>query len=186
MDGSRSTAADAPDAASSAADPPGAALAEAGGRPDPPPSAHLACWWRASPVRVRPRRCALGAAAILALAALVGVVAQDALWGALTALALVVCTLDAWVPAQYVANAEGLRMHGALRSRHVRWEDVRGVAFERDGAFLTTARGGVTVHLDAPERGAWLRQQVEHARVDGHPARIAPAQPLARTEAPAP
>lgn len=174
MDSSRSTVADALGAALSAS-------ADA--------SAPVTSGWRASPLRARPGPCALAAAAILALGVLVGVAAQDVLWGALTALALVVCTLDAWIPVHYAADATGLRIHGALRSRRVRWTDVRSVAFERDGAFLVTARGGVTVLLDAPERGAWLRQHVQRARGDvhaehgAHAEQAAPPPPSPRVEA---
>lgn len=120
--------------------------------------------WRASPLRARRGMAAAGACAILGLAALVAFIAGDLLWGALTAGVLVVATLDAWIPVRYVADQHELRMHGALRSRRVRWTDVRSVATEADGAFLSLGRGGVTVLTDSPARGEWLRAQVARAR----------------------
>jgi hypothetical protein len=120
--------------------------------------------WRASPLRARRGLAAVGALAILGLSALVGFIAGDVLWGVLSAAVLAVVTLDAWVPVRYVADHRELRMHGALRSRRVRWTDVRSVATEADGAFLSLGRGGVTVLTDSPARGEWLRAQVARAR----------------------
>lgn len=112
--------------------------------------------------RVRTAACAL---AVLAFAALVGFVAGDWLWGAITGAALTLVTLDAFAPTLYVADAQGLRIHGVLRSRRVAWADVTRVGTEADGAYLSLRRGsrngrGVTVLLDAPERGAWLKERV--------------------------
>lgn len=98
------------------------------------------------------------------MAALVGVVAQDWMWGALAAVALTVVSLDAFLPTKYAADEQGLSIHGTLKSKRVMWKDVRSVASERDGAYLKTALRGVTVLLDRPERGAWLRDRASHAR----------------------
>jgi hypothetical protein len=120
----------------------------------------LSAMWRASPLRRRPVRTLACAAAIFAFSALFGVVAADWLWGAIAAVVLVLVTLDAFVATTYVADGAGLRMHGPLRSRHVRWQDVVRVAAESDGALLVMKNGrGVTVLLDSPQRGPWLAQR---------------------------
>jgi hypothetical protein len=102
--------------------------------------------------------------AIAGLAVLVGVVAQDWMWGALAAVALTVVSLDAFLPTKYAADEQGLSIHGTLKSKRVLWKDVRSVASERDGAYLKTALRGVTVLLDCPERGAWLRDRAHCAQ----------------------
>ncbi len=109
---------------------------------------------------------------VVALSVLVAQVAQDWIWGAGAALVLTLVLIDAVVPPRYIADAGGLTIHGALRSRRVLWSDVLRVDFQADGAYLTTRkRGGVTVLLDLPARGSWLEgraktesQQQQNAR----------------------
>lgn len=116
--------------------------------------------------------------AIAGMAALVGIVAQDWMWGALAAVALTVVSLDACLPTKYAADEQGLSIHGTLRSKRVLWKDVRSVASERDGAYLKTALRGVTVLLDCPERGTWLRDRAHDARA-AQQALAAPIAPVA-------
>lgn len=100
------------------------------------------------------------AVAIGAFSILFGVVAGDWLWGSIAAVMLLLVTMDAFVATTYVTDASGLRIHGPLRSRQVRWQDVVRVATEADGALLVMkSGGGVTVLLDSPQRGQWLAQR---------------------------
>lgn len=116
--------------------------------------------WSASPWRSRRSTTVWAAVAIVCMGGLIGFIMRDWLWGTLSGCALVVVTLDAFVPTRYIADETGLSIHGALSSRRVQWRDVRTVATESDGALLSTARRGVTVMLDCPQRGAWLAERV--------------------------
>lgn len=120
----------------------------------------LSSTWRTSPLERRPGRTVACAVAIGAFSILFGVVAGDWLWGSIAAVMLLLVTMDAFVATTYVTDASGLRIHGPLRSRQVRWQDVVRVAAEADGALLVMkSGGGVTVLLDSPQRGQWLAQR---------------------------
>jgi hypothetical protein len=127
--------------------------------------------WRASTWPTRRWRTVAVACVVVALSILVAQVAQDWIWGAGAALVLALVLIDAVVPPRYVADSQGLTIHGALRSRRVRWSDVQRVNFQTDGAYLTTRRrGGVTVLLDSPARGPWLEA---HATSNAQPQQTA-------------
>lgn len=132
-------------------------------------SGALAPAWSASPWRTRRGRTIAVATCAVAFAALVGLVAADWLWCALALVVFLLVTIDAFVPTRYATDAAGLAIHGALRSRRMRWSQVKHVALDPagDAAFLATGTErrprGATVLLDTPERGEWLLRRVAPA-----------------------
>lgn len=93
--------------------------------------------WVAHPARERPIAAALTSAAVIVAGVAIGGLAEMAWVGAVAAGVLVLALHRFFLPAEYELDADGLTVTTVMGTQRVRWNEVRLVAVDRRGAWVS-------------------------------------------------
>lgn len=105
--------------------------------------------WSECLARERPGRRVLLAVVIVALAAAVGMAAQEWFVGALAAVGLAAVTAEGWAGCRCTIDVHGIVRAGPFRRRHLAWPSVAAFMVQEAGATFArpSGRGAISFHI---------------------------------------
>lgn len=102
--------------------------------------------WTAHPLREQPWKAALAVVLVLFCGILVGVIVADPVFGPLAAggalLFLFVALNRFFLPSKYRMDEHGVAVRYPLRSRALRWGEIRRFAHDSQGGYVSPRRRG--------------------------------------------
>jgi len=94
--------------------------------------------WQAHPARERAGHAAAATFVVVVLGLLSGALMQSSWWGVL-AVALMAAALNRFFfPSRFTIDDEGITARYPLRSRRLRWADLRRFVHDDEGGYLST------------------------------------------------
>ena len=98
--------------------------------------------WVVSPARQRPFLAVFVAGVLLLIGCLVGVFAEDWIWGALAVIFLFATVTRFYLPSRVRLSETHVRAEFPLRTRQVAWDQIEWIRHDAFGALVRTRRSG--------------------------------------------
>jgi len=94
--------------------------------------------WQAHPARERAGHAAAAAFVVVVLGLMCGLLMQNSLWGVLAVAVMAAALNRFFFPSRFSIDEEGITARYPLRSRRLRWADLRRFAHDGEGGYLST------------------------------------------------